>query len=136
MHSSSVKTTAIQEEEGEGRRQRKRQGFEKMIKDINDSKHFVNKVKGGTMSIFEDPTVKDSIKASKSVAPILSNENFKSNFQNIVTVAASECNFQRKVLPSDLPQQEGPPMINIIDETKSTQRSPRKKVSLALEMET
>jgi hypothetical protein len=75
------------------RRHRKRQGYEQMIKDIHDSKHFVNKVKGGTMSIFEDPTVKDAIKAPTSVAPILSNENFKTNFQNIVTVVANECNF-------------------------------------------
>ena len=88
-----MKTTGIQEEEGEARRPRKRQGYEQMIKDIHDSKHFFNKVKGGTMSIFEDPTVKDAIKAPQTVAPILSNESFKNNFSNIVTVAASECNF-------------------------------------------
>ena len=51
-----------------------------MIRDIHVSKHIVNKIKGGTMSLFEDPIVKDAIKSTTSVAPIISNEAFKSNF--------------------------------------------------------
>lgn len=58
----------------------------------------MSKIKGGTRSLFEDMVVKEAISSPTTVAPILTNDVFKSNFHSMITVSPAECKFQRSIL--------------------------------------
>ena len=58
----------------------------------------VSKIKGGTKSLFEDQTVREVIKSPTTIAPILTNENFKANFHSIIAASPAECRFQKSIL--------------------------------------
>ncbi len=69
------------------------------------------------MSLFEDETIKEVIRRPTANAPILTNEQFKANFHNILTFSPAECNFQKSILAPF-------PQMSTVDQTASRESSP------------
>jgi hypothetical protein len=87
-----------------GRRQeRMRDGYQKLLKDIQESKLQVFKIRGGTKSIFEDGVVREAMQSSTTKAPILTDEKIKSKFQSLLTVSPIECRFQKSIRTTQNP---------------------------------
>ncbi len=65
---------------GTRRYERRRDGYKQLLKDLQDSKLHVFKIRGGNTSIFDENVVKDAVKTKHVAAPIVVEDQFKTNY--------------------------------------------------------
>ena len=51
------------------------------------------KIRGGNTSIFDENVVRDAIKSKEVLAPIVVDDQFKRNFEEVLTLSPAECRF-------------------------------------------
>jgi hypothetical protein len=78
---------------GTKRYEKRRDGYKQLLKDIQESKLHVFKIRGGNTSIFDEEVVKEVIMSPKVVAPVVKDEDFRGRIRNVITVSPAECRF-------------------------------------------